>query len=60
MAFRRKSFTYAVNKLLKAGADRTIKDNASKTAFDYATEQAHLRDTDACKRLKLGVSKSKP
>jgi ankyrin repeat protein len=49
--FRRKSFTRAVNKLLKAGANRAIKDNAGKTAFDYAVEQPDLADTNACKRL---------
>ncbi|GAB1355720.1 MAG TPA: ankyrin repeat domain-containing protein [Candidatus Rifleibacterium sp.] len=47
----REYFEYAVNRLLKAGADKTIKDNFGKTAFDYAKEQEELADTDACRQL---------
>jgi len=39
------------NALLAAGADPTAKDNAGKTHYDYAAQNAALRDTAPYRRL---------
>jgi ankyrin repeat protein len=43
--------------LLKNGADAKVKSNDGKTAFDFATENEHLKGSDVLKQLQKAVGK---
>jgi ankyrin repeat protein len=40
-----------ITTLLKSGADAKAKDNAGKTALDYAQDNENLKGTDAYRQL---------